>query len=162
MKTMSTLKTLAGISVMLFGLGVTGAKAQAIRLPDLSGTFTLSHNAIWGTLVLPAGSYRLQYGYLAGINFVEVSGTEKGSPHGIVPVKWTDKSHVAKTALVCFRVGETLVVRSLEMAKIGEEAAFPIPSHEQLMAKLHNGSKDVLLAQAPMLIQRIPVSLAQN
>ena len=159
MKTIRSLMTLAGLSVMLFALGATGAKAQAIANPDFAGTFTLSNNAQWGNVALPAGHYKLYHGTLFGSYFVEVRGAEKGSPHGLIHVEGTDESSATKSVLVCVREGSTLVVRALEIPGLGKSINFAMPRGTQLTA--HNGKHNgyIQLAEAPMLIQRISVTL---
>jgi hypothetical protein len=159
MKTIRSLMTSAGLAVMLFTLGAIGAKAQALANPDFAGTFTLSNNAQWGRMSLPAGNYTLRYGGLSGSYFVEVRGTEKGSPHGVILVQGTGQSSATKSALVCVREGNGLVIRALEMTQIGTAANFALPRGAQLTA--HNGKRGgyAQLAEAPMLIQRIPVTL---
>jgi hypothetical protein len=158
MKTIRSLMTLAGLSVMLFALGAIGAKAQSLDRTDFAGTFTLSSNAQWGNLALPAGEYMLRYGSLYGSNFVEVRGTEKGSPHGVIRVEGTDQSLAAKNELICVRGGGTLIVRALDIRMLGKSVNFAMPRGTQLTA--HNGNHNhyVQLAQAPMLIERIPVA----
>jgi hypothetical protein len=159
MKTIRSLMTLAGLSVMLFALGATGAKAQALRSADFAGTFTLSNNAQWGAMALPAGNYTLRYGSLYGSHYVEVWGTEKGSPHGVIQVAGNNDTSATKSALVCVREGATLVVRALDMPVLGQSINFGMPRGAQLAA--HNGKHNgyTQLAEAPMLVQRVPVTL---
>ncbi|HXH51113.1 MAG TPA: hypothetical protein VNM47_17375 [Terriglobia bacterium] len=159
MKTIRSLMTLAGLSVVLFALGATGAKAQALANPDFAGTFTLSNNAQWGNVALPAGNYTLRYGSLYGSRFVEVRGTEKGSPHGVIRVEGSGQSSASKSVLVCAREGDTLIVRALDMAGVNKSVNFVTPHGTKLVANngKHNGYTQ--LAEAPMLIQRIPVTL---
>jgi hypothetical protein len=159
MKTIRSLMTLFGLSVMLFALGATGANAQALANPDFAGTFTLSNNAQWGNVALPAGNYTLRYGSLYGSNFVEVRGTEKGSPHGVIRVEGSGQSSATKSALVCVREGSTLVVRALDMPVLGKSVNFTMPHGTQPMARNGKRNSYTQLAEAPMLIQRIPVTL---
>jgi hypothetical protein len=160
MKTIRSLTTNLGLSLVLFALGTTGAKAQMLSATDFAGTFSLSNNAQWGNVALPAGNYTLRYGSLSGAYFVEVRGTEKGSPHVVIHVAGSNQTSARKNALVCSRDGATLIVRALEMPAIGESATFALPRGMQLTAQQRNGSKNIQLAQGPMLIQRISVSLA--
>lgn len=158
MKTIRSLMTLAGLFVMLFALGAAGAKAQALERTDFAGTFTLSNNAQWGNMNLRAGNYTLRYGSRYGSDFVEVKGTAKGSPRGVIHVQMTDPSSTKKSALVCIREGNTLIVRTLEMAGLGESANFAMPRGAKLAANNRKHIGFTQLAEAPMLIQRLPVT----
>lgn len=160
MKTIRSLTILAGLSLVLLALGVTGAKAQdgqSLSITNLNGTFTLPLDAQWKNMSLPAGTYTLQYGTLNGFHIVEVQGTAKGSPHGLILVQQPESTSAKNNAIVCVREGGTLVVRALEMPSIGQSANFAMPRGTQLTAHNHTGYTQ--LAEAPMLIQRIPVAL---
>ena len=163
MKTIRSLTILAGLSLAVLGLGATGAMAQqgpSLSVTSLHGTFTLPVDAQWGSMALPAGTYTLQYGRVGEANFVEVEGTTKGSPHGLINVQQPDSTSARKNAIVCVREGGTLIVRALEMPAIGQAANFPMPRGTQLTAQRRVGSANKLLAEAPMLIQRVPVTLS--
>ena len=159
MKTIRSLMRLAGLSLMLFALGATGAKAQSLARTDVAGTFTLPNDAQWGSMALPAGHYKLYYGKLFGSYFVEVRGTENGSPHGMVRVIVTGQSSAAKNELICVREGDTLIIRALDMPLIDTAAEFAMPRGAQVTA--HNGKHNgyTQLAEAPMLIQRVPIAM---
>ncbi len=161
MKTIRSLMILAGLSLALLTLGVTGAKAQSLRLSDFAGTFTLPFEAQWGRTTLPAGEYDLYYGQpsAGGHLMVEVRGKEKGSPHVFILPQGINDASTTHSALVCVREGDAGIVRVLEMPEIGQSASFAMPRGTQLMAHKgkHNGYTQ--LAQAPMLIERIPVTL---
>jgi hypothetical protein len=161
MKTIRSLTILAGLSLALLTLGVTGAKAQSLSISDFAGTFTLPFEAQWGRTTLPAGEYSLYYGQpLAGGHlFVEVVGKEKGSPHVFILPKGVNDASTTQSALVCVREGNAGIVRGLEMAEIGQSASFAMPHGAKLVAQngKHNGYTQ--LAQAPMLIERIPITL---
>jgi hypothetical protein len=159
MKTIRSLMTLVGLSMMVFALSATGAKAQSLTRTNFAGTFTISHEAQWGNMTLPAGNYSLRYGVLNNIDFlVEVRGMTKGSPHGVIRVAGRDDASASKSALVCVREGGTLIVRKLEMPTIGTTAEFTMPHGARLVARnaKHNGYTQ--LAEAPMLIEQIPVT----
>jgi hypothetical protein len=160
MKTIQRLTTVLGLSLVLVALGATGARGQVLDSTQLVGTFTLPISAQWGSTTLPAGDYTLRYGtiYAAG-GFVEVRGLAKGSPHGVIRVDGTSQSSAAKSELICVREGATLIIRALDMPLIGKVAEFSMPRGTQLTA--HNGQHNryTQLAEAPMLIQRIRVTL---
>ena len=161
MKTIRSLMILAGLSLAVLALGVTGAKAQILTTSTFSGSFTLPVAAQWGQMTLPAGTYTLRYGYVAdgSVEMVEIAGKAKGSPHGGVLASGYDLTSARKSSLVCVREGDTLVVRRLEMGTIGESVSFTLPHGAQLTAKLRNGSAKTLLAEAPMMIERVPVTM---
>jgi hypothetical protein len=161
MKTIRSLMTLAGLTLALFALGATGARAQSLSATNFSGTFTLPFEAHWGAMTLPKGDYSLYYGqpFKGGTYAVEVRGTAKGSPHAFIFGQASDQASVKKTAIVCVRDGNTLVVRALEMPKLGKSVTFVMPYGGQLTAHQRNGSTNTQLAEAPMLIQRVPITL---
>lgn len=162
MKTIRSWATLAGLSLALFALGVTGARAQVVQgtsTINFVGSFTLPNDAQWGNMALPAGDYTLQYGNRYGSYFVEVRGTAKGSPHGLIFVAANSQSSATKSALVCARAGNVLIVRTLEMPAIGKSANFTMPRGTKLVAQNGKNSGYTQLAEAPMLIQRIPITL---
>jgi hypothetical protein len=164
MKTIRNLVTLVGLSVVFFALGATGARAQTLKTPHFSGAFTLPFNAQWGPVSLPAGEYKLYYGRLndGGPALVEVVGKEKRTPHAFILPQGASDAKATKSALVCVREGGAGIIRALEMPQIGEAVNFRMPRGTQLVAHQSNGSKNVELAQGPMLIQRIPITLAQK
>ena len=162
MKTIRRLMTVAGIALALLTLGVTGAKAQdalILSTTNLAGMLTLPNKAQWGNMSLPAGNYTLHYGRLFDSLFVEVRGMAKGSPHGVIAVMGDSEASAAQNELICVRQWDSLVVRALEMPQIGKAAEFAMPRGAKLAA--HNGKHSgyTQLAEAPMLIERIPVTL---
>ncbi len=164
MKTIRSLMTLAGFSLVLCALGAIGTRAQSapsLSTTNFAGSMTLPADAQWGRLTLPAGDYDLYYGTLNDREpfVVEVVGKAEGAPHGLVIPLENDTTSASKSSLICVRAGGALIVRTLEMARIGKSASFAMPRGAQLVARngKHNGYTQ--LAEAPMLIQRIPVSV---
>jgi hypothetical protein len=161
MKTIRSLMTLAGLSLVVFALGATGAKGQILSSTHFAGTFTLPFEAQWGKMTLPAGDYKLQYGTQdTGHGLVEMRGTAKRSPYGFVLAGPIGDTSATKNSIVCVREGNALMVRALEMPSIGESVNFAMPRGAQLTAHRLNGSTNIQLAEAPMLIERIPVTLS--
>jgi hypothetical protein len=160
MKTVGNFATLAGLSLMLFALGATRAKAQALDSTQFAGTFTLPLEAQWGTMTLPAGNYSLYYGQLnrAVGPFVEVVGKAKGSPTGWILAGPADRTSATRNALICVRDGDSLVVRKLQLPAIGASVSFAMPRGRKLLAHNQKHGK-YTLAEAPMLIQRVAVEL---
>lgn len=160
MKTNRSLMTLAGLTVMLFALGAVGAKGQGIYITEFAGKFTLPTAAQWGKMTLPVGEYTMRYGIdESGHGLVLVRGAAEGTPQGMILAGPAGDTSATKSALVCVREGEDLIVRALEMPQIGKAAGFVLPRRARLVA--HNGKHGgyTHLAEAPMLIQRIPLTL---
>ena len=159
MKTIRSIATLAGLFAAVLTLGAAVGRGQVIHSDLFAGTFTLPAQARWGNLNLPAGVYSVRYGIgVRGSHFVEVVSKEKESPYRFVLAGSIQDTSATRNAIVCIRDGNTLVVRTLEMPAIGESANFAMPRGGTLVAQngKHNGYKQ--LAQAPMLIQRIPIT----
>ena len=164
MKAIRNLTILVGLSVALIALAATGARAQNLALTSFNGTFTLPVDAQWAEMALPAGEYSLSYGqpFKGGINVVTVAGKAEGSPRGMILVKARSQTSASKNALVCAREGHNLIVRALELPAIGESIEFALPHGADLVAEQRNDSTNTQLAQAPMLIQRIPVKPSEK
>ena len=161
MKTIRGLMTLAGLSLMLLALGAAGAKGQGSNSTRFAGTFTLPLEAQWGKMTLPAGDYTLQYDMQeTGNRLVVVRGTAKGSPYGSIIAGPLGDTSAKQNAIFCVRDGNVLIVRSLEMPVIGESVRFGMPRGAKLAA--HNGQRSgyAQLAEGPMLIERIPLTLS--
>ena len=160
MKTIRNLMILVGLFVGLLALGTAGAMGQVFDTPSFTGTFTLPSEVQWGTMTLPAGDYVLKFGLLStGHSLVEVRGREKGSPHGVILAGPIRDTSATRNSIVCVRQGNTLIVRAVEMPSIREAVTFALPRGTQLTAQKGNYVGYTQLAEAPMLIQRIPVTL---
>jgi hypothetical protein len=143
-------------------LSVGPAFAQRLDKVNAQGKFTLPFEAQWGKATLPAGQYSFQAGRAqGGAQMISVSGETKGSQQTFVIVAAHDASTNANTSeLVCIRQGHTGIVRALVLTNLGETMYFSIPKNERLMAKTRSGKTRTLVAQAPELIQCIPVEAA--
>lgn len=162
MKKIRSLTIMVGLSLALLALGTAGVKAQAIPAASFAGSFTLPFEAQWGPMTLPAGDYTLRYGNLEGVHMVEVVGKKKGSPHGLIMVQARDLTAAGKNSLICARQGDVTIVRALEMPVIGETVEFANPHGVRLLAlQMHRGTIE-LLAETPILYQKIPVTLNQK
>lgn len=159
MKTIRSWMTLVGLFVMFFTLGTAGANGQVLDTVRFSGTFTLPFDAQWGKMTLPAGDYTLRYGRYYEALLVEVLSTKAGGLHGVILVEGSSRSSARKSALVCVREGNALIVRALEMPNIGTAAGFRLPRGTQLTAQKGNHNGYTQLAEGPMLIERIPVAM---
>jgi hypothetical protein len=160
MKSIRSFVTLFGLSLMFAAFGAAGARAQGFTMTNIGGTFDLPFQVQWGSMTLPAGTYTLNYGYdTSGLPVVEVRGEAKGSPHGFVLSRGYDYASGTKNAIVFVREGQTGIVRGLEMAAAGTTSTFAMPRGTQLTAHQSNSKGNIQLAEAPMLIQRVPITL---
>jgi hypothetical protein len=162
MKLIQNITVLVGLSAVLFVMGATGARGQIAYPARFAGTFTLSFEAQWGEMTLPAGDYTLQYGIQDnGRGLVVVRGTAKGSPYGMILAGPLGQTSVTKNAIVCIREGKKAYVRGLELPAIGATVHFALPHGVSVKAWIvsekQRHSTNTQLAQAPMLIQRVPV-----
>lgn len=164
MKTIRNFLTLTGLSLALLALGAVGAEAQQARSLSttvIGGSFTLPFEVQWGAVTLPAGDYTVSYGSMSsgGPYLVEVVGKAKGSPHALILASGENHNAATKSSLICIREGNTGIVRALQLSAIGETVFFAMPHGGKLMAHEQHNGKNTLLAEAPMLIQRVPVTL---
>ena len=165
MKTIRSLTTLAGLSVLLFALSGTGAKAQALSTTSFAGTFSLPVEAQWGAMTLPAGEYSLSYGraFKGTTYLVTVAGEAQGSPRGMILARSLDDVSAGENVLDCARVGDTLYVRSLEMPAIGEAIHFKIPHGVEVQSKVIAGHQNQKgnnqVASMAIRVERVPVRL---
>lgn len=90
---------------------------------------------------------------------VEVLGKEKGSPHVFILPQGVNDASTTQSALVCVREGNAGIVRGLQMTEIGQSVTFAMPHGAKLVAQNGKHKGYTQLAQAPMLIQRIPITL---
>lgn len=158
MKTIRTVVALVGLSLVLSALGATRAGAQNLETTVFAGTFTLPVQVQWGSMTLPAGNYSLYYGklFMGGTYTVEVVGKAKRSLRGWIPLKARTGPSTAKNSLICIRDGNNLVVRRLEMPAIGESLEFAMRRGMKLLTHRQKHGQ-YTLAEAPILIQRVPV-----
>lgn len=140
-----------------------GGKAQVHFSTHFKGAFTLPFEAQWGSLTLPAGDYTLQYGIqLDGAGLVVVRGTAKGSPYGMILAGSVGDTSATRNEIVCIREGKALIVRGLEIPAIGESVRFGPPPGTRVVANRRNHNGYNQIAEAPALIQRIPIVLNRN
>lgn len=152
----------AGLSLALFALAVTAARAQVLDSPRFTGTVTLPFDVQWETLTLPAGEYTLKYGSISsGTALVVVTGKAEGSPRGLIVIRRHNQTSVTKNALVCIREGNSGYVRELHMGDIGETAGFRLPHgvevQSKMIAKHQNKGGRAQLAQVPIRVERASV-----
>lgn len=125
MKAIKASLTAAGLAVLLFAAGASGAGTQALHLTIFSGTVQLPVEAEWQGRTLPAGEYALHYGTrMGGTHYVEIEGKTEGTPHLFITPRAYSPSSSMQNELVCARRGNRLVVLELQMSGLGESLSF--------------------------------------
>lgn len=163
MKTIRSLMAMFGLSLVLSTLVAIGARGQALDSGQFNGKFTLPFVAQWGAMTLAPGNYTLQYGtQKSGQRLVEVRGTAKGSPYGMIQARPGGVTTATRNTIVCVREGSVLIVRALEMPAIGEVVEFAVPHGIRLRVHKakHNGFAQFDRGHMP--IQRVALHVNQN
>lgn len=130
------------IRVVFLALLATVASAGLLSAEDYNGTFTLPFEVRWGTAVLSAGDYSFQLDKSEQI--VTIRGENQAAR--VLSTARSDDNHVGSSALIIVRHGRKGTVRVLRLAEQNVAYTYPAPKGEPPM-----------LAQAPELLQRIPV-----
>ena len=126
--------------------GASLANAQEVR-----GKFNLPFEVHWGQAVLPPGNYSFTLNSSAPPppHTVLVRG-ENHTANIIVP-RVFDHSVSGKSALIVERHGESATVRALRLPDAGLVIYYPVAK-----------AKRQILAQGPVLIQRLPILMASK
>lgn len=168
MKTTRTSVTILGLSLVLFALAATVARAQSLASTYFTGTLTLPVDAQWGAMTLPKGDYTLHYGDLnsSGRYLVEVIAKTEGSPHGMILIRGHKQTSGTKNALVCIREGNKGYVRELEMGAIRHTVSFALPhgvkDRAWVVAGKGSHNANTQSEETPLPIQRVPVRLNEK
>ncbi len=139
------------ISKFLFGIALLVAIFVAPARSQnyvKGGTFTLPFEARWGQVMLPAGTYSF---LLAGGYNSQIIIQQGTRYRGIVPVfdfSGRDAKKLEHGSLLCVRHNATYSVRALNLP---EKGTFYFPVSKD---------KNQTVAQAPELIQSVPVVVA--
>ncbi|HMD87020.1 MAG TPA: hypothetical protein VKO18_20205 [Terriglobia bacterium] len=135
----------AVLAMLTACFGTHLAKAQTVQ-----GKFDLPFEVQWGQAVLQPGSYSftVNSGADSPANAVIVRGEDTAS---IIPSPMHDDSFSGTSALIIERRGERSTVRALRLVEAGLVLYYPAPK-----------ARGQVLAQAPKLIQRLPVLMAQK
>lgn len=145
MKTNRSSSMLKGLFLALLATGTSSglARAQAVQ-----GKFTLPFEVQWGRAPLPAGDYSFKIESTAMPALVTVRQTSHGGKAAIVMAQSQNpEGGSGQSALTVVRGGGKQIVRSLYLAEIGTIFFYATPK-----------DSGKLLAQGPVLIQRIPVT----
>lgn len=133
---------LAVLALLSSGFGASLANAQVY-----AGKFTLPFEARWGRAVLPAGDYTFTMDSASAPFTIIVRGEQ--DTNIIMTTAGHDTSIARRSVLQVVRHGAGGTIRSLTLAELGVVLYYRAPKGEPAM-----------FAQAPELIQRLPVSPA--
>lgn len=138
-RSLTLVKTLLVVAILCWS--ATLASAQSA----IKGEFSLPFEAHWGQVVLPAGDYSFNLASVRAPTVIQIRGEQANVL--VMAQATTDlPSPTDESALVLVRSGSNRIVRSLRLGPLGV-SLFYAP---------HKG-KAVNVAQAPELIQRLPV-----
>jgi hypothetical protein len=142
-------KRLACISVAL--IAVSGAGNGASAQSAYRGKFDLPFEARWGQTVLPPGQYSFALDRNAVGGMVRVRGEGGAEIQYVMSDGGRDQQRVSRSELILVRDGGVLRISSMRLAGPGLVLEYPLPARET-----------TVLAQAPVLIQSVPVSLGER
>ena len=128
----------------ILALLATAVSAGLLSAEDYVGKFTLPFQAKWGRATLPAGDYEFQLNTARSPYTVTVRGQDKAAM--IMSEGTSTKDASDRSELVVVRRGRTGTIRALHLNEVGQTFFYVPPKGERQ-----------LLAQAPELIQRIPI-----
>ncbi len=140
------LVTFAVLALVTACFGASLANAQEVR-----GTFNLPFEVHWGPAVLSPGNYSFQLnssGFLTP-HIMLVHG-EDHTANFILPGGF-EHSVSGKSALIVERQGESATVSALRLPDAGLVIYYPVAK-----------AKRQILAQCPVLIQRLPILMASK
>jgi len=140
------------LALMTVCFGADRARAQGA----LGGQFTLPFETRWGSAVLPAADYTLMLDHKGAIDVVDISrGQVKVAM--VLCIAHDNRSYNSShSAITIVRHGNKGTVLSLNLPQLGEIYFFSLPKGERVFAQ-NSPKREMVLAQAPELIQRIPV-----
>ncbi len=145
MNSISKSKPVAFLALALLAVCFNTGRASA---QDFIGKFTLPIAAQWGKAVLPAGQYTLEHNSMRRPDLVTIRGNEKTVM--ALPVSQSfNADQSANSNLLLARMSGKAVVRVLVLKELGMEFRYPWPKGER-----------VLIAQNPVLYERIPITRA--
>jgi hypothetical protein len=135
----------AVLSMLTACMGASLATAQTSQ-----GKFNLPFEVNWASCTLPSGNYSFTVDS-PGVphNSVIVRGENHTACIILSPIR--DDSFSGKSELIVERYGDRGAVRELRLVEAGLVFSYPAPK-----------AKRQVLAQAPALIQRLPVLMASK
>jgi hypothetical protein len=139
------------LRVLLLAVAAISLSAVFAAAEDYHGEFTLPLEAQWGKIVLPAGTYSFTMNIEKSPYTIKV---QRGSETAIfiwLAGKTPLKRVSGPSLLTAIRRGNGLRIRSMDLASEGIMFDFTVPRSDQL-----------LIAEKPDLIQRIPLLMASR
>lgn len=127
-------------------MGASLANAQTA-----AGKFNLPVEVRWGQAVLPPGNYSFTLNFTANLPAYTVVVRGEGHTASMIASTIVDNNHSGKSELIVERNGVRGTVRALRLPYAGLVIYYPVPRAER-----------PVLAQAPALIQRLPILMAQK
>ncbi len=143
---MNPIRRSQSLVLLVLALLAVCFNADRASAQDFVGKFTLPLEVHWGKAVLPAGNYRLEHNSMRRPDLVTVRGAKQTVM--ALPVSQSfNADESAKSSLLLARVKGKAVVRVLVLKELGMEFRYPWPKGER-----------VLIAQTPVLMERIPIT----
>jgi hypothetical protein len=145
---MKSTRSLKSVRILLLAVLAAALSASLASAQDYEGKFTLPFEARWGKAVLPAGDYSFRVNASQIPCMVSVS--QGRQTLAFILTSDTTRGRVAgSSALIAVRSAGSYRIRALQLAEAGVVLEYMPPKAERQM-----------LAQQPVLFQRVPVIAA--
>jgi hypothetical protein len=148
---MKTNQSLRLVKVAMFALVTACMGASLANAQTVAGKFDLPFEVRWGQAVLPAGNYSFTLSSTAGMPGYTVMVRGENRTASIIASTIIGDNAAGKSALIVERHGEKGTVRSLRLAEAGLVVYYPAAKAER-----------PVLAQAPALVQQLPILMASR
>jgi hypothetical protein len=139
------------VKVVLLAVLAAGLSASLASAQDWQGTFTLPFEARWGLATLPAGEYSFQLDPYVSPYTVTIRGAGRSA---LVMARYaSDRKLSDNSQLLIVRSGGKAQIHALQLVgpQLGVVFFYALPKGERNY-----------LAQAPQLIQRVPILMASR
>ncbi len=136
------------VRILLLAVLAVGLSAGAASAQTFEGKFTLPFEARWGKAVLPAGDYTFNVDPDTAPYIVVLRHKQKGVAYVTTDSVISRDAFSGSSALIAVRSGGKYRIRTLHLANAGVVLGYAFPKAERQF-----------IAQAPVLLQRIPVSV---
>jgi hypothetical protein len=145
---MKSTRSLKSVRILLLAVLAAALSASLASAQDYEGKFTLPFEAHWGRAVLPAGDYTFRVNPNQAPCMVSVS--QGRQTLAFILTSDTTRGEVAgSSALIAVRSAGSYRIRALQLAEVGVVLEYMPPKAERQ-----------ILAQQPVLFQRVPVIAA--